>query len=63
LLIFFEQTRENVDTIFKLHKGKYFSKILEECSGLEYFITNNTVDYLIAVNWYAIENVGNKNFD
>lgn len=62
LFVFFEQTRENVDTIFKLYKGKSFSKILEESSALEYFLTNSTVDYLIAVNWYTIEIVDNPNF-
>ncbi|WP_343605922.1 hypothetical protein [Fluviicola sp.] len=63
LLIFFEQTREKLDVVFKLFNGRNFSKILEECSTLEYFLTNNTVDYLIAVNWYTIEIVDNKNFE
>lgn len=62
LLVFFEQTRENMNTIFKLYKGRCFSKILEECSALEYFLTNSNVDYLIAVNWYTIEIVDNPNF-
>lgn len=62
LLVFFEQTRENIDVVFKLFKGQFFSRLLEECYGMEYFLTNMHVDYLIAVNWYTIEIVGNDNF-
>lgn len=62
LLLFFEQTRESVDVIFKLYQGRAFSKLLEECYGMEYFLTNTSVDYLIAVNWYTIEIVDNVNF-
>lgn len=63
VFVFFEQTREKVDVVFKLLNGKNFSRILEECGILEYFLTNETVDYLIAANWYTIEIVGNKNFE
>ncbi|MBC9811693.1 hypothetical protein H9Y05_04310 [Crocinitomicaceae bacterium CZZ-1] len=62
LLVFFEQTRENVAVVFKLFKGRYFCQLLEECYGMEYFLTNTHMDYLIAVNWYTIEIVDNDNF-
>ena len=63
VFVFFEQTMNHVNIVFKLLNGKSFSKILEECGILEYFLTNETVDYLIAANWYTIEIVGNKNFE
>lgn len=61
LIVFFEQTRNHVDVAFKLQKGQLFCDLLEECSGIEYFLTNENVDYLIAVNWYVIESVDNHN--
>lgn len=31
---------------------------MEESFGMEYFVSNKTSDYLLAVNWYVIEGVG-----
>ncbi|MBB4808262.1 hypothetical protein HNP38_003604 [Chryseobacterium defluvii] len=53
--VFFEQDYYNKNQIFVLKEGAFFSKLLFECSQLEYFITNEKNDYLISVNWYAIE--------
>ena len=33
-------------------------EIMNNCYGMEYFITNLAQNYLIAVNWYVIEVTG-----
>lgn len=38
-----------------LKEGKYFSKLIEECYGMEYFMTDEKNSFLISVNWYIIE--------
>jgi hypothetical protein len=53
--IFFEQDYYNKNQIFVLKEGKYFSKLIEECYGMEYFITDEKNSFLISVNWYTIE--------
>lgn len=60
--IFFQQYPPTAGLIFKLTKGRLFSKLLEECYGMEYFVTNQHGDYLISVNWYVIEILNNRNF-
>lgn len=32
---------------------------MENSSGMEYFISDKDISYLISVNWYSIEYVGN----
>ncbi|WP_048501947.1 hypothetical protein [Chryseobacterium sp. BLS98] len=53
--IFFEQDYYNKNQIFVLKNGKLFSKLMQECYGMEYFLTNDINSYLISVNWYVIE--------
>ena len=55
IYVFFEQDGINKSQVFILLNGKMFSSLLEECFGIEYFISNKTQDYLISVNWYVIE--------
>lgn len=35
--------------------GSRLGEILEGYFGLEYFLTNEKMDYMISVNWYEIE--------
>jgi len=53
--VFFEQDYYNKNQIFILKNGKLFSKLMQECYGMEYFLTNDINSYLISVNWYVIE--------
>jgi hypothetical protein len=55
IYVFFEQDYYNKNQIFVLKEGKYFSKLIEECYGMEYFITDEKNNFLISVNWYTIE--------
>lgn len=54
--IFFEQ-RNNLykNTVVKIENLKLLGRILEKSFGMEYFLTNEKTDFLIAVNWYVIE--------
>lgn len=61
---FFEQNHFDKDSIFILKEGKYWSKLIEECYGMEYFLTDVNKTYFISVNWYTIEilNLDSENF-
>ena len=58
ILIFFEQTDLNKNRVVYINDGRKLCNILEHAYGLEYFIINEKISYLLAVNWYAIEGVG-----
>lgn len=45
-------------TVVRIEDLRMLGKILEESFGMEYFLTNRYMDFLIAVNWYAIEVTG-----
>lgn len=53
--VFFEQDYYNKNQIFILKKGNLFSQLIQECYGMEYFITDEKKSFLISVNWYTIE--------
>lgn len=57
--IFFEQNNKlQKETVIKIEDLRTLGKILEKSFGMEYFLTNKKMDFLIAVNWYVIEVVG-----
>lgn len=56
--LFFDQNSQENNTVVKIHDGQSLSGILEECFGMEYFLSNEKITYLISVNWYTIEVVG-----
>ena len=58
LLVFFDQDGIDRKKVVRIENGQLLCDILENSFGMEYFISNEQVDYLIAVNWYAIEGVG-----
>jgi protease II len=53
--IFFEQDGTHSNLIFVLNNIQNLSAVLEECSGMEYFVTNERKEWIISVNWYTIE--------
>lgn len=57
--VFFEQTTDLYKkTVVKIQDIRALGKILEKEFGMEYFLTNEKMDFLIAVNWYTIEVCG-----
>lgn len=54
--IFFDQ-KSNLykHTVVKIENIRLLGEILEKSFGMEYFLTNEKTDFLIAVNWYVIE--------
>ncbi|KEQ17555.1 hypothetical protein GZ78_17580 [Endozoicomonas numazuensis] len=58
LFIFFEQRDVNKNKMACIKNGKKLCSILEQAYGMEYFVTNQNVSFLLAVNWYEIEGIG-----
>lgn len=57
--IFFEQENNLYKkTVVKIDDLRKLGKILEKSFGMEYFLSNERLDFLIAVNWYVIEITG-----
>ncbi len=44
-----------------IENGRNFCSILKNAYGMEYFISNENANYLVAVNWYVIEGAGSVN--
>jgi len=45
-------------SVVKVNNAKILGELFENAYGMEYFVSNETMDYLIAVNWYTIEIAG-----
>lgn len=56
--IFFEQQGSDSNKVVIVEEGNRLGEILENSYGMEYFVSNKTADYLLAVNWYVIEGAG-----
>jgi hypothetical protein len=56
--LFFDQSGADKGAVVVLPDGRALCTVLEHAFGIEYFVTNNRQDYLIAVNWYVIEGAG-----
>lgn len=56
--LFFDQTGADQGAVVALHDGRTLGTVLEHAFGIEYFVSNDRHDYLIAVNWYVIEGAG-----
>lgn len=57
VVIFFDQEVIPRKAI-RVARGQKLCQILENCYGMEYFVTDDCNSFLIAVNWYAIEGSG-----
>ncbi|MDR0237799.1 hypothetical protein [Acinetobacter sp.] len=53
--IFFEQYGLEYEKVFILKNGRMLGEMMMNTYGMEYFISNERIDYLISVNWYVIE--------
>ncbi|NEW04638.1 hypothetical protein GK047_01185 [Paenibacillus sp. SYP-B3998] len=56
--IFFDQEGFDRNTVVVVKDAKLIGSLMENSYGMEYFISNEKLDYLIAVNWYVIEASG-----
>lgn len=41
--------------VVKIKEGVRLCEILTDCYGMEYFVSNKSMDFIICVNWYVIE--------
>lgn len=57
-MIFFEQNRINQHDVVVVENAREISTLIANSHGMEYFISDKAISYLISVNWYAIEYVG-----
>ena len=46
------------EEVVVIDQAKQVGKIMENSYGMEYFLTNQTYSFLLAVNWYVIEGAG-----
>ncbi|WP_256757356.1 hypothetical protein [Cohnella sp. WQ 127256] len=53
--IFFDQESGDRNTVVEVKDARLIGDLMENSYGMEYFISNNNLDYLIAINWYVIE--------
>jgi len=56
--LFFDQEGRDQNTVVVVKDAKMIGKLMENSYGMEYFVSNETTDFLIAVNWYVIEIAG-----
>ncbi|TND08170.1 MAG: hypothetical protein FD123_2564 [Bacteroidetes bacterium] len=56
--VFFEQQGLDKNAVVILTQGKMLGKVVENSFGMEYFVSDASSSFLIAVNWYAIEIAG-----
>jgi hypothetical protein len=45
-------------SVVKITNAKRLGELFENSYGMEYFVSNKAMNYLIAVNWYTIEIAG-----
>ena len=56
--IFFDQEGLDKGNVIVVENGKEIGQIMENAFGMEYFVSNKEMDYLLAVNWHVIEGIG-----
>lgn len=56
--VFFDQNHEDKERVFVIKDIRKICSIMEESFGMEYFVVDEKMDYLIASNWYVIEVLG-----
>ena len=56
--VFFDQANHNRKKVVVVKQGRRLCTILENAYGMEYFVSNKSADYLLAINWYVIEGTG-----
>ncbi|MCC2522082.1 hypothetical protein [Vibrio coralliilyticus] len=53
--LFFDQKGKDRNSVIEIGDSRAIGRIMENTFGMEYFVSNSNVDYLICVNWYAVE--------
>ena len=53
--LFFDQEGIDRNIVFEVENVQRVGELMEESFGIEYFLSNNNLSFLIAVNWYVIE--------
>ncbi len=56
--IFFDQEGSDRNSVVVVKDATLIGNLMENSYGMEYFVSNKRIDFLIAVNWYVIEGVG-----
>ncbi len=56
--LFFDQENHHRNQIAIIEDGSRIGEVMENSYGMEYFVTNESQSYLLAVNWYVIEAAG-----
>lgn len=56
--IFFDQEGRDRNSVVVVKDTKLIGLLMENSYGMEYFVSNEKADFLIAVNWYVVEAAG-----
>lgn len=56
--VFFDQEGYDRGSVVMIKNAKLIGRLMENSFGMEYFVSNEKVNFLIAVNWYVIEVAG-----
>ena len=57
--LFFDQEGIDKNLVLEVENIQRVGELMEESFGIEYFLSNSDLSFLIAVNWYVIEVSGN----
>ena len=57
--LFFDQEGVDKNIVLEVENIQRVGELMEESFGIEYFLSNSELSFLIAVNWYVIEVSGN----
>ncbi|WP_394213386.1 hypothetical protein [Psychrobacter piscatorii] len=53
--LFFDQEGVDRNLVLEVENVQRVGELMEESFGIEYFLSNSDLSFLIAVNWYVIE--------
>lgn len=58
IYMFFDQSGIDKDNVVVIKNGRALGEALSHSFGMEYFLSNKNIEFLLAVNWYVIEGAG-----
>lgn len=56
--IFFDQESRDRNVVVVVKDANFIGRLMENSYGMEYFVSNEKMEFLISVNWYVIEVAG-----
>lgn len=56
--IFFDQESRDRNVVVVVKDANLLGRLMENSYGMEYFVSNEKMEFLISVNWYVIEVAG-----